>query len=115
MPGWRRWLLPVAVLVTLLLLVLFSHPGRSGGTSYGYTDFLNRVDAGQVRTVNITDTGGVSGTLKDGTRFTSQIPTALDNSPLSRALADQHVGITASRSSGGSSLWSTLLLFLPLL
>ncbi|KJS51247.1 hypothetical protein VM98_38200, partial [Streptomyces rubellomurinus subsp. indigoferus] len=32
-----------------------------------------------------------------------------------RALADQHVGITASRSSGGSSLWSTLLLFLPLL
>ncbi|WP_052707553.1 ATP-dependent zinc metalloprotease FtsH [Streptomyces rubellomurinus] len=114
-PGWRRWLLPVAVLVTLLLLVLFSHPGRSGGTSYGYTDFLNRVDAGQVRTVNITDTGGVSGTLKDGTRFTSQIPTALDNSPLSRALADQHVGITASRSSGGSSLWSTLLLLLPLL
>ncbi|MGA5821326.1 ATP-dependent zinc metalloprotease FtsH [Kitasatospora sp. NPDC094028] len=114
-PGWRRWLLPVAVLATLLLLVLFSSPGKSGGASYGYTDFLNRVDTGQVKTVNITDTGGVSGTLKDGTRFTSQIPTALDNSPLSRALADQHVDITASRSGSGSSLWSTLLLFLPLL
>ncbi len=112
-PSWRRWLLPVAVVVTLLLLVLFSHPGTPGAR-YGYTDFLNRVDAGQVRTVDVTDTGGVSGTLKDGTRFTSQIPTALDTSQLSRALSTQHVTVTGTRA-GGSSIWSTLLLFLPLL
>ncbi|MEV8327728.1 ATP-dependent zinc metalloprotease FtsH [Kitasatospora sp. NPDC056731] len=112
-PAMRRWLLPVAVLVTLLLLILFSRSGSTGAT-YGYTDFLNRVGAGQVQTVDITDTGGVTGTLKDGTHFTSQIPTALDTSQLSGELAGQHVDITASRS-GGSSIWSTLLLFLPLL
>ncbi|MEV7929117.1 ATP-dependent zinc metalloprotease FtsH [Kitasatospora sp. NPDC088779] len=112
-PAMRRWLLPVAVLVTLLLLILFSRSG-STGASYGYTDFLNRVGAGQVKTVDITDTGGVTGTLKDGTHFTSQIPTALDTSQLSGELAGQHVDVTASRS-GGSSIWSTLLLFLPLL
>ncbi|WP_371521673.1 ATP-dependent zinc metalloprotease FtsH [Kitasatospora sp. NBC_01300] len=112
-PAMRRWLLPVAVLVTLLLLILFSRSG-STGANYGYTDFLNRVGAGQVQTVDITDTGGVTGTLKDGTHFTSQIPTALDTSQLSGELAGQHVDITASRS-GGSSIWSTLLLFLPLL
>ncbi|MFI6157249.1 ATP-dependent zinc metalloprotease FtsH [Kitasatospora sp. NPDC051170] len=110
----RRWLLPVAVLVTLLALVLFSRPGKSG-TGYGYSDFLGKVDAGQVQTVNITDTGGVSGTLKDGTHFTSQIPTALDTSRLSKSLGDQHVNVTGSRSNGGSSVWSLLLLFLPLL
>ncbi|MFJ3220193.1 ATP-dependent zinc metalloprotease FtsH [Kitasatospora sp. NPDC086801] len=112
-PALRRWLLPVAALVTLLMLVLFSRSG-STGASYGYTDFVNRVGAGQVRTVDITDTGGVTGTLKDGTHFTSQIPTALDTSQLSGELAGQHVDVTASRS-GGSSIWSTLLLFLPLL
>ncbi|MFG2844508.1 ATP-dependent zinc metalloprotease FtsH [Kitasatospora sp. NPDC048296] len=113
-PSWRRWLLPVAVLATLLLLALFSKSAPTGAR-YGYTDFLNRVDAGQVQTVDVSDTGGVSGTLKDGTRFTSQIPTALDTSQLSHALSDQHVNITASHSGNGSSLWSTLLLFLPLL
>ncbi|WP_049651601.1 ATP-dependent zinc metalloprotease FtsH [Kitasatospora sp. MY 5-36] len=113
-PSWRRWLLPVAVLVTLLLLVLFSNPGKPG-TRYGYTDFVNRVDAGQVQTVDVSDTGAVSGTLKDGTRFTSQIPTALDTSQLSSALSDHHVTVTGSRSSGGGSIWSSLLLFLPLL
>ncbi|MFF4925746.1 ATP-dependent zinc metalloprotease FtsH [Kitasatospora sp. NPDC001261] len=113
-PSWRRWLLPVAVLVTLLLLVLFSNPGKPG-TRYGYTDFVNRVDAGQVQTVDVSDTGAVSGTLKDGTHFSSQIPTALDTSQLSSALSEHHVTVTGSRSSGGGSIWSSLLLFLPLL
>ncbi|MFE3872983.1 ATP-dependent zinc metalloprotease FtsH [Kitasatospora sp. NPDC059146] len=112
-PALRRWLLPVAVLLTLLLLVLLAKPAPTG-PRYGYTDLLNRVDAGQVQTVDVSDTGGVSGTLKDGTRFTSQIPTALDTSQLGKALSDQHVNVTGSRS-GGSSIWSTLLLFLPLL
>ncbi|MER7669949.1 ATP-dependent zinc metalloprotease FtsH [Kitasatospora sp. NPDC096128] len=113
-PALRRWLLPVAVLATLLLLVLLAKPNPTG-TRYGYSDLLTRVGAGQVQTVDVSDTGGVSGTLKDGTHFTSQIPTALDTSQLSKALSDQHVSITGSRAGGGSSIWSTLLLFLPLL
>ncbi|MEE1788740.1 ATP-dependent zinc metalloprotease FtsH [Streptomyces sp. SP17BM10] len=112
-PGVRRWLLPVGALLALILLLVVQAPGPAG-TRYGYSDFVGRVDAGQVKTVNVTDTGGVSGTLKDGTRFTSQIPTALDTTRLSQSLATQHVDVTGSRT-GGSSIWSTLLLFLPLL
>ncbi|MEV7027824.1 ATP-dependent metallopeptidase FtsH/Yme1/Tma family protein, partial [Kitasatospora sp. NPDC093558] len=111
--GVRRWLLPVGALLALILLLVVQAPGPAG-TKYGYSDFVGRVDTGQVKTVNVTDTGGVSGTLKDGTHFTSQIPTALDTTQLSQSLAAQHVDVTGSRT-GGSSLWSTLLLFLPLL
>ncbi|MFE2414299.1 ATP-dependent zinc metalloprotease FtsH [Kitasatospora sp. NPDC059408] len=112
-PSVRRWLLPVGALLALILLLVVQAPGPAG-TKYGYSDFVGRVDTGQVKTVNVTDTGGVSGTLKDGTRFTSQIPTALDTTQLSQSLSAQHVDVTGSRT-GGSSIWSTLLLFLPLL
>ncbi|MGW2254258.1 ATP-dependent zinc metalloprotease FtsH [Kitasatospora sp. NPDC001660] len=112
-PDLRRWLLPVGGLLALILLLVVQAPG-STGTRYGYSDFVSRVDTGQVKTVDVNDTGGVSGTLKDGTHFTSQIPTALDTSQLSQALSTQHVDVTGSHS-GGGSIWSTLLLFLPLL
>ncbi|MFJ5117182.1 ATP-dependent zinc metalloprotease FtsH [Kitasatospora sp. NPDC088548] len=112
-PGWRRWLLPAVLAVTVLALLLtHSRPGTE--PRYAYSDFAGRVDAGQVKTVDITDKGAITGTLKDGTRFTTQIPTALDNSQLTRQLQTQHVAITATQSGGGSIL-STLFVFLPLI
>jgi cell division protease FtsH len=72
------------------------------------------VDAGQVKTVEITDKGAVSGTLKDGTKFTTQIPTALDSSGLTRQLQTQQVEITA-KGTGGGSASATLLVLLPLI
>ncbi|MET8701412.1 ATP-dependent zinc metalloprotease FtsH [Kitasatospora sp. NPDC004723] len=112
-PGRRRWLLPVTIAVVLLIVLLTRVPSGSANR-YSYTDFTGKVGAGQVKTVEITDKGAVSGTLKDGTKFTTQLPTALDSSGLTRQLESQQVEITAKPASGGSAL-TTLFLFLPLI
>ncbi|MFD0274267.1 ATP-dependent zinc metalloprotease FtsH [Kitasatospora sp. NPDC127111] len=113
-PPWRRWLLPAAVAIMLLLILLSRSPSGTG-TSYSYSDFAGKLGAGQVQTVEITDKGAITGSLKDGTKFTTQIPTALDSSALTAQLQSQHVEITAKQSSNGSSFLSTLLIFLPLI
>ncbi|MBO1414561.1 ATP-dependent zinc metalloprotease FtsH [Streptomyces sp. FH025] len=110
---WRRWLLPAVLALTVLFLVLSRSPSGTG-TRYTYSDFVGRVDTGQVKTVEITDKGAISGTLKDGAKFTTQLPTALDNSGLTQELRSQHVEIDATAPSSGSPL-SALLLFLPLI
>ncbi|MEV6211853.1 ATP-dependent zinc metalloprotease FtsH [Kitasatospora sp. NPDC051914] len=113
-PSWRRWLLPAAIAM-MLLFVLLSRSPSGAGTRYSYSDFAGKVDTGQVQTVEITDKGAITGELKDGTKFTTQIPTALDSSALTAQLQSQHVEITAKQNSGGSSFLSFLLIFLPLI
>ncbi|WP_327072655.1 ATP-dependent zinc metalloprotease FtsH [Kitasatospora purpeofusca] len=113
-PAWRRWLVPTAVAITLLLILLSRSPSGSG-THYSYSDFVGKVDAGQVRTVEITDKGAITGELKDGTKFSTQIPTVLNSSALTAQLQFQHVDITAKQSSSGSSFFSVLLAVLPLI
>ncbi|MFI1165472.1 ATP-dependent zinc metalloprotease FtsH [Streptomyces sp. NPDC020801] len=112
-PSWGRWLLPVATLA-LLLVVLTRTPSHQG-TSLSYSDFVGKVGGGQVKMVDIDDKGTVKGTLSNGTKFTTRIPTALGNSGLERQLLAKNVEITASRSSSGSPLGTLLVLFLPLL
>lgn len=73
------------------------------------------MSVGQVKTVDIDDKGAIKGTLKDGKKFTTRIPTALDNSRLEQQLQSKNVEITASRSSSGSPLGTLLVLLLPLL
>lgn len=112
-PSWRPWLLPLAALIVILILVARAQPSRS--TTFPYSEFVGKVAAGVVKTVDIDDKGGVSGTLKDGTRFSTRIPAALDTSPLDQQLRDKKVEITASQSSGGDGLRTLLVLLLPLL
>ncbi|OLZ63130.1 cell division protein FtsH [Streptomyces sp. IMTB 2501] len=106
------------ILMTLVMVLLLSR-ARSGPhtTSLSYSDFVGRVGASQVQTVDINDKGMVSGTLKDGTKFTTQIPTALGTgAQLQQQLTSHHVKITASQSSGGGSAWlSVVFSFLPFL
>jgi cell division protease FtsH len=113
-PRWRRWLLPIGLLITVLLLLLM--PGirmGPGPTSLSYTDFLARVDAGQVTAVTIDDKGTVHGTLSDGGKFTSQIPTALGSSQLDQRLQSKGVKVTATAA--GGAWWVAVLSYLPLL
>ncbi|MFF4587512.1 ATP-dependent zinc metalloprotease FtsH [Streptomyces sp. NPDC001388] len=112
-PFWARWLLPLATLV-LLLVVLTRTPSQHGA-SLSYSDFVGKVGGGQVKTVDINDKGAIKGSLENGTKFTTRIPTALDNSRLEQQLRSKKVEITASRSSSGSPLGTLLVLFLPLL
>ncbi|MFD0888085.1 ATP-dependent metallopeptidase FtsH/Yme1/Tma family protein, partial [Streptosporangium algeriense] len=111
--GRRSWLLPIgmmALLAWLLVPLLF---GGASPAPYSYSDLLARVDAGQVRAVSIDDRGSVAGTLKDGTKFTSQVPTAPNSGQLENRLRAKGVQTTATQS--GGLLWSALIGFLPLL
>ncbi|HKC28535.1 MAG TPA: ATP-dependent zinc metalloprotease FtsH [Jatrophihabitans sp.] len=115
-PTWRRWLLPIGVLVTILLLLIPAMTKSTPSEHFAYSDLLNQVNAGHVTSVTINNLGGVSGSLHNGRQFTSQIPTALTTgtNPLQQALLAHHVKITGKQSSG-TSLLSVLLSFLPLL
>jgi cell division protease FtsH len=110
-PAWRRWLVPVGLLLTAGLLFLSFRSG-SQPTSYTYTQFVDAVDAGKVATVSIDAAGAVTGTLTGGGDFTTQLPTALGTADLTQRLPAHHVAITATAGSG--SPWLSLLLgFLP--
>ena len=63
--------------------------------SEGYTQFLNDVNGGQVKTATIDSNGAVSGKLANGDQYTSQIPVALQDNSLPGLLEKHHVQITA--------------------
>jgi cell division protease FtsH len=97
----------------IVVLVVFSHISTSGNaTSYSYSAFLAKVTAKQVDDVSIDNNGAVTGKLKDGTQFTTQLPTALGTGTLDQQLQTAGVQITGTRASnGGSSLaWLSYLL-----
>ncbi|MGW2744119.1 ATP-dependent zinc metalloprotease FtsH [Streptomyces sp. NPDC001450] len=111
---WIFWWILMTILIVLLLSRAQSGPHA---TSLPYSDFVGKVGASQVQTVDINDKGAISGTLKDGTKFTTQVPTALGTgAQLQQQLTSHHVQIKASQSSSGGSAWlSVLFTFLPFL
>ncbi|MFF4739419.1 ATP-dependent zinc metalloprotease FtsH [Streptomyces sp. NPDC001262] len=113
-PRWWLWVMPFVLLG--LLIALATSRGLTGPSrnQLSYSDFVGKVGTGQVQTVEINDKGTVDGTLKNGTHFTTQLPTALGSGGLEQQLQAQHVSISAVQS--GGSLWPSLLVaFLPLL
>ncbi|HSS90117.1 MAG TPA: ATP-dependent zinc metalloprotease FtsH [Streptosporangiaceae bacterium] len=106
-PTWRRWLLPIGMLILLGLLFWPSLLRSSPTTKYTFTTFQNKVTSGDVKSVSIDSNGAVTGKLSNGSEFTSQLPTALDRSQITQQLNSQHVQITATQAGGG--LLETLL------
>ncbi len=106
-PAWRRWLLPIGMIILIGLLFWPSFLRSSPTTKYSYTTFQNKVIAGDVKSVSIDSNGAVTGKLASGSEFTSQLPTALDRSQITQQLNAQHVQITATQAGGG--LLATLL------
>jgi cell division protease FtsH len=106
-PAWRRWLLPIGMLILLGLLFWPSLLRSSPSTQYTFTQFQNHVTSGDVKSVTIDSNGAVTGKLDNGTQFTSQLPTALDRSQITQQLNAEHVQITATQAGGG--LLETLL------
>ena len=106
------WILPVVLILALLLLV---HHGSKGTPTrdLSYTGFVNEVATNKVSTATITSTGSVAGTLRGGTPYTSQIPTALNDTSLSPLLRAHNVQVTGTVPSTTSVL-SVLGLLLPL-
>jgi cell division protease FtsH len=111
-PRWRAWLLPIGLLATILLL-LTPNTSSTPTTSYSYSKFLSQVDANKVSTASIDPTGHITGALKKGGNYTTQIPLAINDTSLSTTLKAHNVTVTGVGSS--SSVVATLLSFLPFL
>jgi cell division protease FtsH len=97
-PAWRRWLLPIGMLILLVLLFWPNLLHTTTSTQLNFTQFQNRVTTGEVKSVTIDQNGAVTGVLTNGGDFTSQLPTALNRAPISQQLTDAHVQITAVQS-----------------
>ena len=103
-------------MIAFIALLLF-HPG-AGGTpaqAFSYTSFVGEVTANKVSTAAITPAGSVSGKLHDGSAYTSQIPTALNDNALSALLLGHKVQVTGVSPSTTSVLGLLLEWVLPLL
>ena len=106
------WLLPAGLFLTLLLFLI---PHTSGTTTknFTYSKFLVEVTSGDVRTASVNPGGAITGTLKGGDDYTSQIPTAIIDNQLAPTLKAHNVDVTGVGQ--GSALLTDLLSFLPLL
>jgi cell division protease FtsH len=113
-PGWQKWFLPIAIVGMALLYIVPTLIGSNSAASLTYSTFVADVTANKVATASISGTGAVTGTLVGGASYTSQVPTALNDTTLSPLLAAHNVTVTATNADS-TSLLSTLLSYLPLL
>jgi cell division protease FtsH len=111
-PAWQRWLPLIGLAATLLLL--FWPASSSPSTELTYTQFVSQVQQGKVATATIDGSGGVTGKLKDGSDYSSQIPTALQDSGLAQELQTSGVDVTGV-ATGGVTLLGLIGSFLPFL
>ncbi len=108
--------MPAGFLIAIIgLLVYRSGTGGTPTQQLSYTSFVSDVTANKVSTAAINAGGGVSGKLTDGKAYTSQIPTALNDSALPNLLLGHKVQVTATAASSGSTLGFILTWILPLL
>ena len=115
-PGRWRWLLPAGIAIAFIALLVF-HPGTGGpqAQALSYTGFVSDVTANKVSTASITSAGAVSGKLHDGSSYTSQIPTALNDSMLPTLLLGHKVQVTGTTPSTGSVLGLVIEWLFPIL
>jgi cell division protease FtsH len=109
-PRWRMWLLPLGVLITIVLLYV-PHMSSTPTKNFTYSKFLSQVTAGQVKTASVNPGGGLSGTLKGGDDYTSQIPTAINDTQLAPTLKAHDVNVTGVGQ--GSAVLADVLSFIP--
>jgi cell division protease FtsH len=112
-PRWSSWLLVIGLLLTSFLLFRPSMPSGSV-TELAYSQFVDKVETDQVKTVTIDANGGVTGDLKNGDNFESQLPVALPNDQLAQLLLDHGV-LVVGEGPASATLLSVILSFLPLL
>ncbi|HZQ79643.1 MAG TPA: ATP-dependent zinc metalloprotease FtsH [Acidimicrobiia bacterium] len=107
-PKWRALVLVFGLVASLALL---TRPTASKPHSFTYSALRQAVAADQVATASIDVNGHVSGTLKKGGHYTSQIPVALRDDQLAATL-EQH-GVQISGHGPQTPFISVLLGLLP--
>jgi cell division protease FtsH len=96
------------------MVILFWPQSGPSVSELSYSDFLSRVQSDEVATAVIDPSGAVTGSLKAGGDYTTQIPTALQDAQLSSELQKHGVQITG-KPAPGTSLLGIIVSFLPFL
>jgi cell division protease FtsH len=113
-PAWRHWVWPLAILATLVLFEVLPHI-TSPQVNLSYSQFISDVNNHKVKDITFqasTPNTAASGTLRDGSNYTTVIP-GPPSTQLTSQLAQEGVTITAQTSSPG--LGTELLWFVVLL
>jgi cell division protease FtsH len=121
-PGWRYWLWPIALLVTVLLFFFLPAVHGQSPVDLTYSQFIARSNAHQIKTVDFGNSSNgsntpTSGELTNGKSYTTVIP-GQPTGALSTQLSSNGAKTVdaAPPSSGiGSQLLSWLILLLPLI
>jgi cell division protease FtsH len=120
-PGWRHWLWPAAILVTVLLYFVLPAVHGQAPVNLNYSQFSSQVTAHKVKTVTFASGASgsnteASGTLANGKSYVTVIPGG-PSTAFSQQLSKDGVKVAAdpAGSSFGSELLSWLILLLPLI
>ncbi|RDE04653.1 ATP-dependent zinc metalloprotease FtsH [Sphingomonas aracearum] len=105
-PWMKSLLIWVGILVALALFVtmLDTRGGVAGGTGIAYSTFLDKVEEGTVKDVNISG-DVITGTFSSGDKFKTY---AIQDPQLTQNLRQHNVQITA-KPEEGPSMWQLLL------
>ena len=109
-PRWMHTVWLVGLLITLVLLFIPTRSSKAP-TSLHFSDWKTKLDAGEVKSATISQSGAVSGELKNGTKYTSRIPTAIKDDNLAADLAKHKVDVKATATS--TSFWAVIGGLLP--
>ena len=117
-PSWRHWLWAAALLAALVLFLLLPRLG-SPPVNLTYSTFVSDVNAHKVKTFTLDNSTGstapATGTLKNGTDYTTVIPLPFAGTPLESTLQKAGVQIEAAAPSSGfgTQLLYWLILLAP--
>jgi cell division protease FtsH len=113
-PAWRHYLWIIAIAMFILLYLVVPATKSQKQVTLNYSQFLSDVSAHKVKTVTIATTGSATGTLSNGSDYTTAIPPQAGSTFLDELEKDR-VQITAQTTgtSFGSEVLSWLILLLP--
>jgi cell division protease FtsH len=106
-------LLVAGVIVTPALFFVPATSSGGGAEQLGYSQLKTDIADNQVRSVAIGSDGNISGTLTNGTAFTSSYPPGIADPQFAQLLDTHDVAVT--RQPAQSSILAVLLNFLPLI
>jgi cell division protease FtsH len=104
----------VGFLLTIVLLFAWPMRSSSSPTELSYSQFLSQVQDGKIATATIDPSGAVTGTMTGGGDYTTQIPTALQDTGLADELKANNVQITG-KPQPGTTLLGIIVSLLPFL
>ncbi len=116
--GWPRWMIPVLLAAVVLFVAVPRVWPSDAGDKITYSQFISRVNAGDVKSVSIDKgSGTINGTAVDGSKFTATGAGERGLSPDDETLLNQkNVDIKFNQPSSNWLLnWAGLLLPLVLI